>query len=94
MTRVDPGTEIEFGPVTGLGVLYTPTPEGYVVRKILEDAPARQLDIKPGDLVTHIDGKPLIERGCARQDEGSRRIGFMREGQFRELSLEFYTQVP
>ena len=94
MTRADPGTEIKFGPVTGLGVLYTPTPEGYVVRRILEDSPARQLDIKPGDLVTHIDGRPLVERGCGTQDKGSRRIGFMREGQFRELSLEFYTQVP
>jgi len=94
MTRVDPGTEIEFGPVTGLGVLYTPTPEGYIVRKILEDSPARQLDIKPGDLVTHIDGKPLAQRGCDMHDEGTRTIGFMRDGEFREVNLEIYTQVP
>jgi hypothetical protein len=94
MTRSDPGAEIEFAPVTGLGLLYTPSADGLLVRKILEDSPARQLDIKPGDLVTHFDGKLLEQRGCDTQDEGTRMIGFVRDGQFRELNLEIYTQVP
>jgi hypothetical protein len=94
MTRSAPGAEIEFAPVTGLGLLYTPSADGLLVRKILEDSPARQLDIKPGDLVTHFDGKPLEQRGCDTQDEGTRTVGFIRDGQFRELNLEIYIQVP
>ena len=94
MARSDPDADIEFAPVTGFGLLYTPSADGLLVREILEDSPARQLDIRPGDLVTHFDGKPLVERGCDTQDEGSRTVGFMRDGQFRELSLEIYTQVP
>lgn len=94
MTRSDPEAAIEFAPVTGLGLLYTPSAEGLRVRKILEDSPARRLDIKPGDLVTHFDGKPLAQRGCETQDEGTRTIGFVRDGQFRELNLEIYIQVP
>ena len=94
MIRSDPDAEIEFAPVTGLGMLYTPSADGLLVRKVLEDSPARQLDIEPGDLVTHFDGKPLVQRGCETQDEGTRKIGLMRDGQFRELNLEIYTQVP
>lgn len=94
MTRSDPGAEIEFAPLTGLGLLYTPSADGLFVRKILEDSPARLLDIKHGDLVTHFDGKPLEQRGCDTQDEGTRTIGFMRDGQYRELKLEIYTKVP
>ena len=94
MTRTDPDAEIEFAPVTGLGLLYTPSADGLLVRKILDDSPARQLDIKPGDVVTHFNGVPLVQRGCDTHEEGTRSIGFMRDGQFRELNLEIYTQVP
>ena len=87
MTRSDPDAEIEFASVTGLGLLYTPSADGLLVRKVLDDSPARQRDIKPGDVVTHFDGVPLVQRGCDTPEEGARKIGFMRDGRFRELGL-------
>jgi len=101
MTRNDPDAEIDFAPLSGLGLIYSPTVEGLLIRTILEDAPAQQFDIKPGDLVTRINDQPLIHhdqplihRGCKTSDEDTRTIGFLRDGQFRQVTLELYSVVP
>ena len=94
MTRNDPNAQMSFAPYTSFGLIYSPTAEGLLVRKILEDAPARQFDIKPGDLVTQMDGKPMVQRGCDKSDDGAHTLGLMRDGQLREVTLDLYTLVP
>ena len=94
MTRNNPGSEMDIASETGLGVIFSSNAEGLLIHKVLDDAPARKFDIKPGDLVTRINGQALAERGCHASNEGPVTVGFMRDGQFREISLDQYTLVP
>lgn len=43
----------------GVGIDGAPTDDGQiVVRQLVAGGPAHQAGIKPGDIITHIDGKP------------------------------------
>jgi hypothetical protein len=94
MTRNKPDSDMGAAPEIGLGVIFSANAEGLLIHKILDDSPARNFDIKPGDLVTRIDGKALAKRGCDTSNTDPVTIGYERAGQFREISLDPYTLVP
>lgn len=94
MIRNDPDAPMEFAPEIGTGVMFNPTAGGLLVHEIRENSPARQLDIEAGDLVTTINGSPLAERGCNISDEEPLKVGFLRDGQIKEVILEQYVLVP
>ncbi|WP_370338874.1 PDZ domain-containing protein [Parvularcula marina] len=62
------------GPVTvpperSTGLSLRPVDDGMRIEKVLPDSPAASLDLKPGDILTHIDGMPIAERGCREMSD-------------------------
>ena len=46
------------GTFTGVGIVFTQDDKGiYVVNRVIEDSPAQKAGIKPGDILTKVDGK-------------------------------------
>jgi len=50
--------------VRGTGLVFNPTHEGLEVVRILQDSPAARVKMRKGDLVTAINGSPVLEREC------------------------------
>lgn len=58
-----------FGPRLKHGIVFKPVSQGLQVATIIDDLPASSANIRRGDIVTHIGGHPLLQRGCTISDE-------------------------
>lgn len=74
----------------GVGITVREEEEGLRVRVIQEQGPAKDLDLKPGDLIIEIDGKPAKSAGDLEGDEGTQiKIKVRKEaGDVKELTLQ------
>ena len=58
LARLTADTKGEFG---GIGVYLQHTKEGLLITGVREDYPAYAAGIRPGDLITSIEGRPTVE---------------------------------
>lgn len=91
--RAAQGDPIRFAPLTGHGMVLSPEAGGMRVAAILADSPAAAADIRPGDLVTHFDGLPLRERGCAERRTDALTVTLRRDGTAHDIRLELFALV-
>lgn len=84
---------IRFDPLTGHGMVLSPEADGMRVAAILADSPAAAADIRPGDLVTHFDGMPLRERGCAERRTDFMTVTLLRNGTVHDIRLRLFALV-
>ncbi len=50
--------------IRGTGLVFNPTHAGLEVVRVLKDSPAARVKIRKGDLVTAINGRPVLKREC------------------------------
>ncbi len=65
------------------------TRKGFVVRFVRDGSPAYHADILPGDIITHINGKPfdVADWLPALIGEAPIRLGVMRRSQLRSVTM-------
>ena len=85
-------------PLRGVGVAFKPIAEGFEILEVFSDSPAAAAGLEKGDLVTHLDGTPIHERGCAGvsdfSDKGSIRFSVRRDAGTYDIDVEVKTLVP
>lgn len=59
------------GAMVGVGISTRPVPEGLLVTRCIDDAPAIRGGIIPGDIITMVDGKPAKSAAGIEGREGS-----------------------
>lgn len=97
--RLAPAVE---GPVRleaerGTGAVFRARPGGYEVAHVVEGTPAARAGVKRGDLVTHLDGTPVLERGCRDGDAEAgevQRYTLRRGGERIELDVPVAVLIP
>ena len=85
------------GSSVGIGVYVTTdsTGEFILISSVMQNGPAHIGGMLPGDIITHIDGKSILELGgyygalsAIKGEVGTHvRVGFLREGEEMEVSL-------
>jgi len=55
--------------IRGTGALFRTRPNAYEIAHVMRDSPAEHAGLRKGDLVTHLDGTPVLERGCRAFDK-------------------------
>jgi len=94
--RIEPATDtqpVRFEPLTGHGMVLSPEADGMRVAAILADSPAAGADIRRGDLVTHFDGLPLRERGCAPRRTDVVTVTLLRDGAAHDVRIDLFALV-
>lgn len=87
MIRTHTDTPIVFGPRFEHGIVFKPVSQGLQVVTIIDDSAASGANIRRDDIVTHIGGQPLLQRGCTISDERHVLLGIQRGEEFMEVSL-------
>jgi hypothetical protein len=93
LVRTDPDRPIQFGPMRGHGMVLAPDPVGLRVHDIIANSPASQVDIQTGDIVTHFDGQPLLDRDCDAPGGTSLQITIRRGEEELEFELDLFALV-
>lgn len=70
-----------------------------VVKEVLQDSPAREAGLRPGDTLTHIDGQPISQKvftamGRTLEPGDLVRLTIHRDGRDREVLLEAGRRPP
>ena len=80
---------------TGTGALVRPRANSLEVARIVPGSPAEDSGLQIGDLVSHVDGVPVNERGCRdmRQSTGSVEYTVQRDSVERKISMEYAVLV-
>lgn len=61
----------------------------------LPDSPAEAAGLEKGDLITHLDGRPVADRGCMDYGGGQAlTVRFLRDGEPRHVTLELEEMIP
>lgn len=87
MIRTDTETPIVFEPRLEHGIVFKPVSQGLQVAAVIEGSAASRANIQHGDIVTHIGGHPLLQRGCTVSEERQVLLGLLRDNEFMEVSL-------
>ena len=88
---------VEMPAIRGTGVLLLPVKEGFEIAYLVPGSPAEDTGLKKGDLVTHLDGVPILDRGCRNFDGEvgeSTVITVTREGEPIEYDVPNAVLVP
>ena len=93
MERHTPDRPIEFDPIFGHGMVLGWHEDGFQVREILPGTPASHQDIRPGDVVTHMNGRAVSERGCRPPSNERIALRISRDGAIVELDFALYPLV-
>ena len=94
--RIEPNdadNPITFEPLTGHGMVLVPGDDGLAVHAVLESK-ARDSGVQAGDVITHIDHRPLLERGCEKNPDGAMHVRVMRGKASLEFTVERTQFVP
>lgn len=87
-------TTITSPPLRGLGVETKPTRDGFEVVRLLTD---QTTVFEPGDVITHIGGRPTRERGCdlysGQEDLDQVQVTRRRDGIDTELTAPIVTLI-
>lgn len=69
--RLVPVTEgpIPSEPLRGMGVVLNPRTDGYRVERVFDDSPAFLAGVKPGDVITMVDGEAVYGRAICGEDD-------------------------
>ena len=59
------------GAMVGVGVSTRPVPDGLLITRTIDDAPAERGGIVPGDIIIKVDGKPAKSTAGMEGSEGS-----------------------
>lgn len=59
---------VRLPPQQGTGAVMRQREDGFEIHHVVAGSPAEAAGLQPGDLVTHIDGLPVLERGCREFD--------------------------
>ncbi|MDJ0653960.1 MAG: hypothetical protein QNJ40_07395 [Xanthomonadales bacterium] len=97
--RMTPNTR---GPVRidsqrGTGALMAPQPDGFRVAHLVEGSPAQRSGLRRDDLVTHVNGVYVPERGCREllpEPRQQQRYRILRDGHPLDLTIPVETLVP
>ena len=77
---------------------FRPREAGMEVLRIFPDTPAAGSEVRTGDLITAVDGKPVHERGCSRFGDapvGTENVlTVLRGDETLELTLTIAELVP
>lgn len=86
---------IRMKPRTGTGALFRPRENSLEVAHIVPGSPAETMGLEPGDHVTHVDGTPVIQRGCRdmNQQTGSVEYTIRRDAAVQTIRLEYAVLV-
>ena len=71
--------------------------ESFEIAHVIEGSPAEAAGLKKGDRVTHVDGVPVLERGCRGPDPelgDSVTLGIERKGKPLEFTVPVAVLVP
>jgi hypothetical protein len=88
IVRNEAGEPIRFGPTYGHGMVLEPHARGLQVGAVLSDSPAERGGVQRGDVVTHFNGQPLIDRDCNTSPMGQLIVTVERDGVMLDLDLD------
>lgn len=97
--KMEPATQ---GPVRmeshrGTGVILRPRPESFEIAQVIKGSPADEAGLEKGDRVTHLDGVPVLDRGCRDfdfQPEESTLLRLQRGARTWEVRVANVVLVP
>ena len=82
----------------GMGAAFNPAVEGFEVIKTFPDSPAAAAGLEEWDLLTHLDGTPVLERGCIGisdySGKDSLRLTVRRGESLLEIEVSVEALVP
>jgi photosystem II stability/assembly factor-like uncharacterized protein len=91
------------GPVRpSLGIQMELAKEGFLISQVLPKSPAEKAGLKVDDIITHVDGAPVLDRGMIRALFFGKKVGdkakitFLRAKEKKEVevTLEAFVPVP
>lgn len=91
--RHDGPDPITFGPLLGHGVIFANHPDGFRVHDVIPDSPADRAGVQAGDVITHFNGQPLMQRDCDAAASDVLTLTLVRAGAVMELSLDLFALV-
>ncbi len=62
---------LDWAPMHAHGMVLAPRDDVLQVEAIIPGSPAARADLRVGDLVTHLNGRPLTDRGCRRETDSA-----------------------
>jgi len=97
--RIDPASTspVRMDPYLGTGMILRPKAGTFEIAHVIEGSPAEEAGLKKGDRVTHVDGVPVMERGCRDFDPelgDSTTLGIERKGEHLEFTVPVAVLVP
>lgn len=97
--RMEPAVTgpVEMPSYRGTGVILLPVKDYFEIAMLVPGSPAEEVGLKKGDRVTHLDGVPIMDRGCRDFDgdvEDSMLITVTRDGEPREYVVPIVVLVP
>lgn len=88
---------VEMPPYRGTGMVFLPVNNYFEIAYVIPGSPAEEAGLKKGDRVTHLDGVPVLDRGCRDYDRevgDSTVITVIIEGKPREITVPNAVLVP
>jgi hypothetical protein len=81
----------------GTGAVLRPRKENFEIAHVIAGSPADQAGLEKGDRVTHLDGVPVMERGCRdfeRDVQDMTTISVLRRGERHDFEVGNVVLVP
>ena len=91
--RIDADAPIAFAPIVTHGMLVVPEDGALRVRSVVEGGPAEAAGVLEDDLITHIDGLPVGERGCEPSKTESLALTLVRDRASLEVPMPLFPLV-
>lgn len=82
-----PGEALAVPAVLHHGLAMRPVAEGLHIEQVLPGSGAEGHDIREGDLITHIQGRPVRDRGCETGDFDTWTVTRLRDGISAEVTF-------
>ncbi len=95
MSPAGPGP-VRLEPQRGTGAVLQVRPEGAEVVRLLPGTPAEHAGLRPGDVLTHADGRLFTERGCADDEDEPEQVTYtvLRDGRAFDVTVDVVVLVP
>tara|TARA_R110002073_G_scaffold121657_9_gene264298 strand:- start:6804 stop:7886 length:1083 start_codon:yes stop_codon:yes gene_type:complete len=75
------------------GLALRPVANGLEIQSILPGSAAVDVDLQPGDVLTHVFGVPMADRGCEMRELDAWTVTRLRDGQSADVTFPLVTLV-